>query len=49
MPSATSKKSNCVFPSLNLYEFSQFNNNEMGILLSREDYSDLYREAYEEV
>ncbi|NVZ11542.1 DNA repair protein [Allochromatium humboldtianum] len=38
----------CIITSLNLYEFSQINNNEMGIALSRADDSDLYREAYEE-
>ncbi|MDO9475514.1 MAG: DNA repair protein, partial [Pseudohongiella sp.] len=31
-----------------LYEFSQVNNNEMGIALSRADDNELYREAYEE-
>lgn len=39
---------NCIITSLNLYEFSQINNNEMGILLSRNDDHDLYSEAYEE-
>ena len=34
--------------SLNLYEFSQVNNNEMGILLSRDEDSVVYREAFEE-
>lgn len=38
----------CIVTSLNLYEFSQINNNEMGVLLSRGDEPDLYREAYEE-
>jgi phosphatidylserine/phosphatidylglycerophosphate/cardiolipin synthase-like enzyme len=38
----------CIITSLNLYEFSQVNNNEMGVLLSRSDDSDLYRQAYEE-
>lgn len=38
----------CIITSLNLYEFSQVNNNEMGILIRREDDAELYREAYEE-
>lgn len=41
-------EANCIITSLNLYEFSQVNNNEMGILLSRNEDPDLYREAYEE-
>ncbi len=39
---------NCIITSLNLYEVSQVNNNEMGIAVSRTDDSELYREAYEE-
>ncbi|MCP8899058.1 phospholipase D family protein [Gilvimarinus xylanilyticus] len=38
----------CIITSLNLYEFSQVNNNEMGILLTREDDAETFREAYEE-
>jgi phosphatidylserine/phosphatidylglycerophosphate/cardiolipin synthase-like enzyme len=38
----------CIITSLNLYEFSQVNNNEMGILLRRSDDGELYRDAYEE-
>lgn len=38
----------CIITSLNLYEFSQVNNNEMGVHLSREEDADTYREAYEE-
>ena len=38
----------CIITSLNLYEFSQVNNNEMGVLLRRAEDSELYREAYEE-
>ena len=38
----------CIITSLNLYEFSQVNNNEMGVALSRSDDAELYREAYEE-
>jgi hypothetical protein len=33
---------------LNLYEFSQVNNNEMGILISRSEDTQLYKDAYEE-
>ncbi len=39
---------NCIITSLNLYEFSQVNNNEMGILIDRQSDTDLYRDAYEE-
>ncbi len=38
----------CIITSLNLYEFSQINNNEMGIVFSRYDDSELYKEAYDE-
>ncbi len=38
----------CIVTSLNLYEFSQINNNEMGVLFNRSDDPDLYRDAYEE-
>jgi phosphatidylserine/phosphatidylglycerophosphate/cardiolipin synthase-like enzyme len=38
----------CIVTSLNLYEFSQVNNNEMGVLLSRGDDPEVYKEAYEE-
>jgi phosphatidylserine/phosphatidylglycerophosphate/cardiolipin synthase-like enzyme len=38
----------CIITSLNLYEFSQVNNNEMGVLIRRSEDSDLYRDAYEE-
>ena len=41
-------ESQCIITSLNLYEFSQVNNNEMGILVDRESDSEVYREAYEE-
>ncbi|TWT61714.1 phospholipase D family protein [Rubinisphaera italica] len=41
-------ESNCIITSLNLYEFSQVNNNEMGILISRDKDSEVYRETYEE-
>jgi phosphatidylserine/phosphatidylglycerophosphate/cardiolipin synthase-like enzyme len=38
----------CIITSLNLYEFSQVNNNEMGIFMSRSEDASLYRDAYEE-
>ncbi|MDD5065309.1 MAG: phospholipase D family protein [Phycisphaerae bacterium] len=38
----------CIITSLNLYEFSQVNNNEMGILITRSDDSQLYRDTYDE-
>jgi phosphatidylserine/phosphatidylglycerophosphate/cardiolipin synthase-like enzyme len=38
----------CILTSLNLYEFSQVNNNEMGVLLRRADDVELYQDAYEE-
>lgn len=41
-------ESACIVTSLNLYEFSQINNNEMGVLFRREEDPDLYRDAYEE-
>lgn len=37
-----------IITSLNLYDFSQVNNNEMGILLTREADSECYRDAYDE-
>ncbi len=38
----------CIVTSLNLYEFSQINNNEMGVLIRRSDDVELYKDAYEE-
>jgi hypothetical protein len=38
----------CIITSLNLYEFSQVNNNEMGILIRRSEDGALYKDAYEE-
>lgn len=38
----------CIVTSLNLYEFSQINNNEMGILIQRAEDAQLYKDAYEE-
>lgn len=41
-------ESACIVTSLNLYEFSMVNNNEMGILIDRLSDADLYRDAYDE-
>ncbi|WP_016957385.1 phospholipase D family protein [Catenovulum agarivorans] len=38
----------CIITSLNLYEFSQVNNNEMGIFVSRADDEEIYRDAVDE-
>jgi phosphatidylserine/phosphatidylglycerophosphate/cardiolipin synthase-like enzyme len=38
----------CIVTSLNLYEFSQVNNNEMGILIRRGEDSELFRDTYDE-
>jgi phosphatidylserine/phosphatidylglycerophosphate/cardiolipin synthase-like enzyme len=38
----------CIVTSLNLYEFSQVNSNEMGILIQRSEDGQLYKDAYEE-
>lgn len=38
----------CIITSLNLYEFSQVNNNEMGVLIDRNDDAKLYADTYEE-
>jgi len=38
----------CIITSMNLYEFSQVNNNEMGIHIKRQDDADVYHDAYEE-
>ena len=38
----------CIVTSLNLYEFSQVNNNEMGILIQRREDAALYKDAYDE-
>lgn len=41
-------ESEAIVTSLNLYEFSMVNNNEMGVLIRREGGAELYREVYEE-
>ncbi|MBL8811601.1 MAG: phospholipase D family protein [Planctomycetaceae bacterium] len=38
----------CIITSLNLYQFSQVNNHEMGVLISRDIDRDVYQEAYDE-
>lgn len=38
-----------IITSMNLYEFSQLNNNEMGIYVTKETDASLYNEIYEEV
>lgn len=40
-------ESACIITSLNLYEFSQVNNNEMGVYIERDD-GTLYQDAYAE-
>lgn len=37
-----------IITSMNLYEFSQVNNNEMGVYIQRDMEPDLYRDTYEE-
>lgn len=39
----------CIITSLNLYEFSQVNNNEMGVLINKSDDAQLYADTYDEV
>ena len=41
-------ESSCIITSLNLYEFSQVNNNEMGVYVFRDDDPEMYKDAYEE-
>jgi len=41
-------ESSCIITSLNLYEFSQVNNNEMGVHVSRDDDPVMYKDTYEE-
>ena len=37
-----------IITSMNLYDFSQINNNEMGVYIQREQEPELYQDAYEE-
>jgi phosphatidylserine/phosphatidylglycerophosphate/cardiolipin synthase-like enzyme len=41
-------ETSCIITSLNLYEFSQVNNNEMGVHVSRDDDAEMYKDTYEE-
>ena len=41
-------ESECIISSLNLYEFSQINNNEMGILIRKYEDQEVFKDAYEE-
>ena len=41
-------ESTCIISSLNLYEFSQVNNNEMGILIEKDQDDSVFKDAYEE-
>jgi len=38
----------CIITSMNLYEYSEKNNDEMGVLIRRSEDQDLYSEVYEE-
>lgn len=40
---------NAIISSLNLYEFSQVNNNEMGVLVTRSSDTEAFTDAFEEV
>ncbi|WP_216940163.1 phospholipase D family protein [Acinetobacter sp. BY419] len=41
-------ESECIISSLNLYEFSQVNNNEMGISIRKYEDDEVFKDAYEE-
>ena len=41
-------ESACIITSLNLYEFSQVNNHEMGVFISRDDDPEMYKDTHEE-
>jgi len=42
-------ESQAIITSMNLYEFSQINNQEMGILVNRDEDAELYNDIYDEV
>ncbi len=42
-------ENHCIITSMNLYDFSQVNNNEMGVTFSKTQDKLLYSQAYEEV
>lgn len=41
-------ENSCIITSLNLYEFSQVNNNEMGVHISRDQDAEMYKDTFEE-
>jgi phosphatidylserine/phosphatidylglycerophosphate/cardiolipin synthase-like enzyme len=41
-------ENHCIITSMNLYDFSQVNNNEMGVTFAKTQDTILYRDAYEE-
>src|SRR5690606_27266336 len=41
-------ESSAIITSMNLYEFSQINNNEMGVFIERDVEPELYSDTYEE-
>lgn len=41
-------ESSVIITSMNLYEFSQINNNEMGVFIERDKEPELYKDTYEE-
>ena len=41
-------ENSCIISSLNLYEFSQINNNEMGIFINKEEDNTLYQDTFDE-
>lgn len=41
-------EASCIITSLNLYEFSQVNNNEMGVLIDKYEDVEMYKDAYDE-
>lgn len=41
-------ESSAIITSMNLYEFSQINNNEMGVFIERDKEPELYKDTYEE-
>ena len=41
-------ENSCIITSLNLYQFSQVNNNEMGVFIERHEDSQMYSDAFDE-
>ena len=48
-PSVTMNEDYALLTSMNLYEYSQVNNDEMGIIVSRDEDTDLYEEIDEDL